>query len=53
MPKETWSGGGEATGMIIEFDQFIKPTATIKLNSHPSSDSYIKEWTRLRVYVSQ
>ena len=53
VPKETWSGGGEATGFVIEFDQFIKPTATIKLNSDSSSDSYIKEWARLRVYVSR
>lgn len=53
VPKETRSGGGEATGIIIEFSEFIKPTATIKLNSHPSSESYIKEWARLRVYVSR
>ena len=47
VPKETWSGGGEATGFIVEFSEFIKPTATIKLNSHPSSDSYIKNGQEL------
>jgi len=44
-------GGGEATGLLVEFSEFIKPTANFELNVQ--GRNYIKEWARLRVYVSR
>ena len=53
VPKKSWSGDTDgATGIVVEFSAFIKPTVTIELNN-PRSQSYIKEWARLRVYVSR
>ena len=43
----------KATGFVVEFSEFIKPTTTIRLNSDTSGNHYIKEWARLRIYVSQ
>ena len=43
----------KATGFVVEFSEFIKPTATIRLNSDTSGNHYIREWARLRVYVSK